>query len=192
MSLSVPVRQNACGTCASAAMMALLAAGALCGVAAASSAAANVPGCIGSRLTAVYVNTTVAAGTRAGEYGFENRSSTRCSLIGSPKVEMLSASGAKLASSVRHTASGAFGISAKRVELARNGIAYFAIVYGSQTGFGRLGCPASSALALTAPGTSTPSLLKGRGARIAAYAGTQVHLQCGVLRVSAVTAKRFQ
>ncbi len=174
------------------ALLVMLAAVWLPAVAAGSAAGASVPTCTASQLSAVYLKTTGAAGARAGEYGFENRTSKRCALLGYPSVQMLSASGSKLATSEQHTATGAFGITMKRVELAKNGVGYFAIEYHSQTGFGKLRCPASASLQLTAPGVGTPLLLKGLGGQIAAYAGTQAHLQCGVLRLSPVTAKRFQ
>lgn len=128
----------------------------------------------------------------AGEYGFENRSSTRCTLLGYPGVQLLTAAGSKLATTVAHTAAGAFGIRAKRVGLSKGGIAYFAIEYHAQTGFGKLSCPASTTLRLTAPGGAAPLTLKGAGGRIAAYSGSQASLRCGVLLVSPVTAKRFQ
>jgi len=154
--------------------------------------AAATPVCSGGRLKAVYVRTTGAMGTVAGEYGFENTSASRCRLTGYPTAQLLTASGAKLASSSSHAAAGAFGITVKPVVLGRGAIAYFAVVYHSQTGFGRLTCPASAALELTAPGTSTGLVLKGPAGQIAAYSGSQVHLRCGLLRVSPVTAKPFQ
>lgn len=162
-------------------------------VLAAPASAATTPACSAGQLKAVYVDTTEAMGTWAAEYGFENTSSHLCRLTGYPAAQLLAASGAKLGgSSTRRTAPGAFGITVKPVVFGKGAIAYFAVVYHSQTGFGRLTCPASSAVKLTAPGTSTGFVLKGPAGQIAAYSGSQLALRCGLLRVSPVTAKPFQ
>jgi hypothetical protein len=151
-----------------------------------------VPGCIGSQLSAVYINSTAAAGTPIGEYGFENLTARTCDLSGYPRVQMLTRTGAALPTTSQRTAKGAFGITATPVTLAKHAIAYFAVTYASQTGFGRLRCPTSAALRLTPPGGTAGLLLKGGDGQIRPYDGTTVHLQCGIVRASPVTAKRFQ
>ena len=148
--------------------------------------------CSPGQLRAVYVNSTRAMGTIAGEYGFENVTARRCGLRGYPRVQMLTRSGSVLATRYEHEAPGAFGIGSTKVVLAGHGIAYFAIVYASETGFGRLRCPTSAALKLTPPGLSVGLVLTGKGGQITPYGGSTVHLECGTVRVSLVAAKRFQ
>ena len=76
--------------------------------------------------------------------------------------------------------------------LAKGEVAYFAILYHSDTGFSPGTCPASIAIELTAPGTTAGLVLQGTGGQITAYSGSQEALRCGLLRVSPVTAKAFQ
>lgn len=152
----------------------------------------SVPLCAASQLSPVYVLSTGAAGSVDGEYGFENRSSGRCRLIGYPRVRMLIRSGAALSTTERHAAPGAFGIRAKPVSLGHGSVAYFDIHYAAATGFGNLTCPTSAALDLAAPGDRTGLVLRGAGGRIRPFGGTTVHLHCGIVHVTPVTAKRFQ
>lgn len=154
-------------------------------------AAAGSPLCSAGQLSLVFVDSTGAAGSTDVEYGFRNRAAHACVLEGYPVVRMLKASGASLSTTEVHTP-GAWGITPKPVDLAHGKIAYFGIHFADATGYGRLQCPVSGALELTAPGTSTGHVLHGRGGRIRPFGGTTVHLRCGVVRVSAVTAKRFQ
>ena len=137
------------------------------------------------------MNSTGAAGSTDGEYGFRNRSAHACALAGYPAVRMLRTSGASLSTTELH-APGAWGITVKPVVLAHGEIAYFGIHFADATGYGRLHCPVSGALELRAPGDGDRLLLRGRGGRIQPFGGTTVHLHCGVVHVSAVTAKRFQ
>jgi hypothetical protein len=118
------------------------------------------------------VAAVVGARRRFGLAAARAASSKPCTLTGYPKVQLFAASGRKLATGDRHAAAGAFGIRVAPVLLARNGVAYFAVAYGSRTGFGNLTCPASAALELTAPGARTSSVLRGTAGQIAA---TQAH-----------------
>ncbi len=157
----------------------------------AAGARAGVPVCAASRLATVYVNTTAGAGSRDGEYGFRNRSAGRCRLRGYPAVQMLKLSGAAL-STTDEPAPGAYGIAVTPVTLAPGAVAYFGVHYAASTGYGTLRCPTSAALKLTAPGTAAGLTLHGPGGRIQPYGGSIPHLHCGILHVSALTARRFQ
>lgn len=160
-------------------------------VGAAHGATRSTPGCAASELTPVFVDSSGAAGSIDVEYGFKNRSTQRCELQGYPTLRMLKASGGSLATTVLH-AHGSWGITVKPVVVAPGSVAYFGIHFAAATGYGRLHCPTSAALRLTAPGTTTGLVLRGRSGRIQPYGGTTEHLHCGIVHVSAVTAKRFQ
>ncbi len=153
---------------------------------------ATVSTCTTGQLSLVYVNATGAAGSVAGQYGFRNRSTHRCRLIGYPTLQMLAATGRTLRTIERHAAPGAFGITPKAVTLRHMAVGYFAVAYASATGYGKLSCPVSAALKVTPPGGRTALVLHGKGASIRPYGGTTVHLRCGIVTVSAVTARRFQ
>jgi hypothetical protein len=148
--------------------------------------------CSASQLGVEYVNTTGAMGSRDGEYGFKNIGMHACTLSGYPDVQMLTHTGAKLKTLYGHAAPGAMGITLKTVSLAHAAVAYFDIHYASQTGFGNLSCPTSAALRLTAPGQMVGEVLHGKGGAIQPYGGSQTHLECGTVRVTPVTATRFQ
>jgi hypothetical protein len=152
----------------------------------------RVPVCAVSQLSPVYVSSTGAAGSVDGEYGFESLSGRRCRLVGYPTVRMLTRPGAALSTTERHAARGAFGITAKPVSLDHGSVAYFGIHYAAATGFGNLKCPTSAALRLTAPGDATGLVLHGPGGRVRPFGGTTVHLHCGIVYVSPLTANRFQ
>lgn len=172
-------------------LVAWMAAASLVVLAGAQVASARVPACAASALSPVYLNTTAGAGSRDAEYGFENRGPGACALSGYPNVRLQTGSGAPLATTEHH-AVGAYGITVKPVELAHGAVAYFGIHYAAQTGYGSLRCPTSSALALTPPGLDHAYLLHGTGGELQAYGGSTVHLECGLLFVSALAAKRFQ
>jgi hypothetical protein len=55
-----------------------------------------------------------------------------------------------------------------------------------------LTCPTSAALKFTPPQDTGTVTLRGSPAQIAPYGGTTQHLDCGIVHVTAVTAKRFQ
>jgi len=154
-------------------------------------ARASVPAWTASQLAPLYVNSTGAAGSIDGEYGFRNRSTRRCGLRGFPKVQMLTRSGGALPTTEQH-APGAYGIKVKLVTLGRGSVAYFGLHYAAATGFANLSCPTSAALRLTAPGVAGGMVLHGAGGRIRPFGETTVHLHCGIVHVSAVSAKRFQ
>ena len=104
---------------------------------------------------------------------------------------MLTKSGRNLSTSDQK-APGTFGIKEKIVILAKGKTAYFGVLYASQTGYGKLTCPTSSALKFTPPQSTGSVTLHGSAAQMTPYGGTTEHLECGILRITAVTAKRFQ
>jgi hypothetical protein len=104
---------------------------------------------------------------------------------------MLIKSGKNL-STTDQKAPGAFGIQDRTVVLAPGKTAYFGVLYASQTGYANLTCPTSAALEFTPPQNTGSITLRGSAAQIAPYGGTTVHLECGIIRVTSVTAKPFQ
>jgi len=104
---------------------------------------------------------------------------------------MLKQSGKDLSTSDQK-APGAFGIQDKTVVLAPGKAAYFGVEYANQTGYDNLTCPKSAALEFTPPQSTRTVTLHGSAAQIAPYGGTTQHLDCGIVHVTAVTAKRFQ
>ncbi len=151
----------------------------------------SVPRCATASLRVWVGRTTGAAGSRAAEFGFTNDSNGTCSLYGYPRVQMLTKSGKNL-STTDEKASGAFGIQEKTVGLAPGKTAYFGVLYPSETGYANLTCPTSATLKFTPPQNTATIVLHGSPAHIAPYGGTTEHLHCGIVRVTAVTAKRFQ
>ena len=153
--------------------------------------AATAPACRPAQLAVLYVSSSGAAGSIDVEYGFRNGSARACALRGFPRVQMLTSSGGAL-STTETRAPGAYGIGTRLVTLALGKVAYFGVHYPSATGFGHLHCPSSAALRLTAPGSGAGLVLRGRGGRIQPYGGSIPHLHCGTVRVSAMSARRFQ
>jgi hypothetical protein len=174
-----------------ASVIALLAVGITLARPAADAGAATFATCTTSSLAVRTGMTTTAMGTVAEELGFVNRGEKTCSLRGYPHIQMLNASGKPL-KTTDHTAPGAFGIEVTTVNLAPGATAYFGLVYHNQTGFAKLTCPTSAALSISPPHSAVAITLRGSDARIEAFSGTIVRLVCGVLRVTAVTAKSFQ
>ncbi|HUZ21715.1 MAG TPA: DUF4232 domain-containing protein [Acidimicrobiales bacterium] len=161
------------------------------GPVAAQSRSASAPRCAPAALRVWGGPSTGAAGSIIAEFGFTNRSTGTCFLHGYPRVQMLKKSGTNLSSSDRK-APGAFGIRAKTVVLAPDKTAYFGIAYASQTGYANLTCPTSAALKFTPPQDAGTVTLRGSAAHIQPYGGTTQHLDCGIVHLTAVTARRFQ
>jgi len=153
-------------------------------------ATASVPRCALGALEFWPGRSTVAMGTVAAEFGFTNHSAKTCSLHGYPRVQMLTKSGKNL-STTDEKAPGAFGIQEKTVVLAPGKTAYFGVLYADQTGYAKLICPMSNAMQFTPPQDTTVTVY-GSPTQIAPYGGSTGHLHCGIVRVTAVTAKRFQ
>lgn len=181
------------------AMVTIACAGALIpamGIAATVSAAreatpASVPRCAPSALAVWSGRSTGAMGTIAAEFGFTNHSAKTCFLYGYPGVQMLTKSGKNL-STTDEKAPGAFSIEEKTVVLAPGKTAYFGVLYVDFSGYANVTCPESAALKFTAPQDIRTVTLHGSRAQIAPYGGSTGHLHCGIVRVTAVTAKRFQ
>ena len=104
---------------------------------------------------------------------------------------MLTKNGKNL-STTDQTAPGAFSIKEKTVVLAPGETAYFGVLYADQTGYPNVTCPTSAALNFTPPQITRTVTLHGSHAQITPYGGSTEHLHCGIVRVTAVTAKRFQ
>ena len=176
----------------SAVVVGILAVGiSLAGKVGAQTGRASVPRCAPASLVVWTGRTTAAAGSRTSEFGFTNDSASSCFLHGHPRVQMLNRSGMNLSTS-EEKAAGAFGIEDRTVILTAGKTAYFGVEYASQTGYANLTCPMSASLKLTPPQNSGSLMLRASGAQIAPYGGSIEHLECGIIRVTAVTADRFQ
>ena len=134
--------------------------------------------------------TGVGMGTMTEDLGFTNIGAKSCSLRGYPRIQMLTASGVALRT-LDQEAPGAFGITVKTLVLGRRATAYFALAYPDGTGYANLTCPASEALEFTPPQTSATVTLRGPNARIQPYGGTIQHLECGIVRVSALSINKI-
>jgi len=105
---------------------------------------------------------------------------------------MLKKGAKNLPTSDQKAPSGAFGIKKKPVLLAPGKAAYFGVVYSNNTGYPHQTCPMSVTLRFTPPQDTATVMLKGPRAHIRPYGGTTEHLECGIVQVTPVTAKRFQ
>lgn len=153
-------------------------------------AAASVPVCRADQLSVRFVRAGVTTGNALVEFGFMNQSTHRCRMKGYPNVEMLTASGGNLPTSVRDTGSFA-SVTRSPVTLRRDGVAYFALYFPDATGYADLTCPTSAALALTPPGSTHAVTFRGHGAQVNPYGGSTIHLHCGEIDVSPITARKI-
>lgn len=153
-------------------------------------AAASVPVCRADQLSVRFVRAGVGTGNALVELGFVNHSTHRCRMTGYPGVQMLTASGGNLPTSVRDSGSFASVIRSP-VTLRHDAVAYFALYFPNGTGYVDLTCPTSAALALTPPGRTHAVVFRGHGAQINPYGGSTVHLHCGEIDVSPVAPKKI-
>jgi hypothetical protein len=130
-------------------------------------------------------------GTLTVEFGFTNDSAKTCSLYGYPRVQMLTKTGKNL-STTDQKARGALGIQERTVVLAPDRTAYFGVFYLDFSGYANMTCPTSAALRFTVPQTTRMVTLQGSHAKIAPYGSGNGDRDCGIVRITAVTAKRFQ
>jgi hypothetical protein len=162
------------------------------GLALSAPAGAAVTACRSAHLGIWAGPTSGAAGTIVSEFAFVNTGTATCSLSGYPRIQMLEVSGARL-STIDSNAVGFLGVTKPAVVVIAPGKrAYFGAAYPDFTGAGQTRCPTSAALDFTPPGGGQPIELTGPKAHITPYAGGEVRLHCGVVRMTAIVAKRFQ
>ncbi len=147
------------------------------------STVSNPPTCQSPSLSLSFGGSSAGAGSVGRTYGLTNTTLSPCMLSGYPGLQLLGPSGA-LPTTV--TQSTAFPVGP--VGLVPNATAWFGVTYPSQTGFGNLVCPTSSALGVVPPGNSLQLVDSLAGGQIQAYGGTTTNLQCGQLQVTAVQA----
>jgi hypothetical protein len=152
--------------------------------------ASGVPKCAASHLKAWAGGQSGTAGGNVAEFAFVNKGASACSLIGYPKLQMLSSAGAQI-STTDHSGAGAGTVSPPRklVVIKPGKRAYFFVSYYVYTGTGSATCPTAAELALTPPGSSTAVTLSGSGAAIQPFAGSDTSVGCGVVYVTALSAK---
>jgi hypothetical protein len=162
------------------------------GLASPFAAEARVRSCSASHLSTWAGPTTAGAGHILAEFAFVNRGSSRCSLTGNPRIQMLDANGHLIHTVDLKSFPGALGIRRKTVVLTKGRRAYFGVYYANKTGFGSLVCPTSAKLRLRLPGRQDSLVLSGPGAAIAPYGGGGSGQPCGAFEVTPVTKSRFQ
>jgi hypothetical protein len=148
-------------------------------------ASAAVLGCTTAHLKVVLGQEGGAAGSvGVTGVGFEDTSTSPCTLKGSPTLQLLDAKGSDLPtfnlpgnifSGVVPPASG--------VLLTTGQSAKFDILFAAQTGYGNAYCPTSTSVVMTPPGSKTGIKMPWK---IRPYGGGTIQaLRCGELRVSA-------
>jgi hypothetical protein len=125
-----------------------------------------------------------AAGSLGITYVFTNTSATACTLSGFPGLQLLNASGGPLTTRTSRNSE-----TPSTVALQPGRHAWFDIEFPTQTGFGSLQCPTSSALAVIPPNDVSALVVTGSGGQIGAYGGDIPHLMCGSINVSPVLAQ---
>jgi hypothetical protein len=154
------------------------------------SAVASVPRCTPAQLKAWAGPVQGNLGTDLAEFAFINTSSKECSLIGYPKLQMVSRAGQQIRTTDRESPVSAFPeITRRPVVLAKGKRAYFGVFYPDHTGSGTRICPTAAALELTPPGSTQAVTLRGPGAAITPYAGSDTALGCGLVQPTLVSAK---
>jgi hypothetical protein len=129
-------------------------------------------------------------GTDLAEFAFINTSSKECSLIGYPKLQMVSRAGQPIATTDRNSPVSAFPeITRKPVLLGKGKRAYFGVFYPDHTGSGTRVCPTAAMLELTPPGSTQAVTVRGSAAAITPYAGSDTALGCGLVQPTLVSAK---
>jgi len=154
------------------------------------SAVASVPRCSAAHLKAWAGPVQGNMGTDLAEFAFINTSSKECSLVGYPRLQMVNGAGQRIATTDRDSPVSAFPeITRKAVVLAKGKRAYFGVFYPDHTGSGTIVCPTAAALELTPPGSTQAVTLRGSGAAITPYAGSNTALGCGLVQPTLVSAK---
>jgi hypothetical protein len=149
-----------------------------------SSASSSGPArCLSGQLSVSLVGSSLAAGSVVNVYEFTNNRSSACTLYGYPGLQMLSAGGQALSTTVvRQPATQV------TVLLQAGGHAWFSLQFPDATGYGGLTCPKSAALEITPPNAYHYLTLTGTAGAIQPYGGTTTDLQCGHMTVQPVTA----
>lgn len=145
---------------------------------------ASVPTCQTKNLVAEIGVANVAMGHVGQEIRFKNRSVHACTMRGYPRLAMVDATGAPIATHLN------FGsdyivpvLRVTTVTLAAGGVAGFLVGYEDATGYSGVTCPTSHAIKIFPPMNSRAILVNWH---LAPYGGTVNALNCGMLTVSPV------
>ena len=145
--------------------------------------------CNSSQLVIVRGQESAAMGARGvSGMAFRNASTTPCTLMGYPSVEMINASGKSIPTFITHVPA-LLGIPTpiKIVNMALGGLAKFDMLYEAKTGYGSAVCPTSTQVNFTPPGSVTPLVLPWK---IQPYGGATIAaLHCGEIKVSPLYAQ---
>ena len=142
--------------------------------------------CTTSQLSIVLGTESAAMGARAvAGMGFKNISSTACTLIGYPKIQMVDSMGKSIPTFVTDVPA-LMGIKSavNLISVNPGDTAIFNLMYESGTGYANAICPTSSSVEFTAPGTTQILALPWK---IQPYGGATIaELHCGEIQTSAV------
>ena len=142
--------------------------------------------CRTSQLSIVLGTESAAMGARAvAGMGFKNISSTACTLMGYPKIQMVDSIGKSIPTFVNEVPA-LMGIKSavNLISVNPGQTAIFNLMYESGTGYANAICPTSSSVEFTAPGTSQILALPWK---IQPYGGATIAaLNCGEIRTSPV------
>lgn len=142
--------------------------------------------CTTSQLSVVLGTETGAMGARAVEgMGFKNISSTACTLMGYPMIQMVDSTGKSIPTFVTDVPA-LMGIETgiNLIFVNPGDTAIFNLMYEAGTGYGNAICPTSSTVQFTAPGTNQILALDWK---IQPYGGATItKLRCGEIQTSAV------
>lgn len=142
--------------------------------------------CTTSQLSIVLGSESAAMGARAvAGMGFKNISSTACTLMGYPKIQMMDSMGKSIPTFVTNVPA-LMGIKSavNLISVNPGHTAIFNLMYESGTGYANAICPTSSSVEFTAPGTTQILALPWK---IQPYGGATIaELHCGEIQTSAV------
>ena len=142
--------------------------------------------CTTSQLSIVLGTESAAMGARAvAGMGFKNISSTTCTLMGYPKIQMVDSVGKSIPTFVTDVPA-LMGVKSavNLISLNPGHTAIFNLMYEASTGYANAICPTSSSVQFTAPGTTQLLALPWK---IQPYGGATIaELHCGEIRTSPV------
>ncbi|PSR23881.1 MAG: hypothetical protein C7B45_00945 [Sulfobacillus acidophilus] len=141
----------------------------------------ELPSCSVGQLTVSYVDGVNGAGhDRLQVYALTSQSPSPCTLYGHPAVALLAATGQPI-----QTADIPVTAPDTIVTLAKGDPAWFVIEYQDAPSYRGESCPASTAFAITPPGSSSAVIVHGPGGHIHAYGSNE----CGEIQVQPVAPK---
>jgi hypothetical protein len=157
---------------------------------AANVSAAGTGGCTSGQLKPRPGQLSAATGRVIVAFSIVNRSASTCTLYGYPKVQMLNAHGAPMATHAIKVPPGSgtfFGNAPPEqvVTLTPGRKAWFWLIFAQPTFVNPAGCPTSSALRITPSGTGRGVTLTGSAGRLSTvWQVTTGHFRCSTFEIT--------